>query len=213
MEHLDIDNSEQKPPLSTPDSSNTTAPTHGIVREVINLSLIALLIVLPIRIFVAQPFIVSGASMETTFSTGEYLIVDQMSYRFNEPQRGDVVVFRYPKDPSKFFIKRVIGIPGDTITITGTEVSLTNSTYPEGTILDETYVHKMSANTTHSEILGDKEYFVMGDNRDASSDSRVWGMLPRDNIVGRAFLRLYPLNELGIFPGAFDINAHIMSSE
>lgn len=214
MEHLDIDNPEQKTPPSTPlHDDEARRIGQGLVREVVNLSLIALLIVLPIRIFIAQPFIVSGASMETTFSTGEYLIVDQVSYYFDEPQRGDVVVFRYPKDPSKFFIKRVIGIPGDTITITGSQVTLTNPDHPEGTVLDETYVYTMSANTTHKETLGEGEYFVMGDNRDASSDSRVWGMLPRDNIIGRAFLRLYPLNELGVFPGAFDINAHIMSSQ
>ena len=83
--------------------------------EIIRFAVIALIIVIPIRMFVAQPFIVSGASMEETFQSGEYLIVDQVSYHLHNPARGDVIVFRYPKDPSKYFIKRIIGLPGDTI--------------------------------------------------------------------------------------------------
>lgn len=185
------------------------APKQSFVSEILNFALVALLIVLPIRMFIAQPFIVSGASMETTFSSGEYLIVDQISYRFEEPERGDVVVFRYPKDPSKFFIKRIIGIPGDTVDIQGNVVTLQNETYPEGKVLTEPYIRDMAPNTTLSETLGAKEYFVMGDNRNASSDSRMWGVLQRDKIVGRAFLRLYPFTNTNVFPGAYDIKAFI----
>ncbi len=175
---------------------------ESMLAEIVRFSLIALLIVLPIRLFVAQPFIVSGASMEHTFSTGQYLIVDQLTYHFEEPKRGDVIIFRYPKDPSKFFIKRIIGIPGDVVTIEGRTVTITNATHPEGLVLDESYVRDMKPSTTITETLGDEEYFVMGDNRDASSDSRAWGVLQRDKIIGRAFLRLFPLNEAGIFPGS-----------
>lgn len=180
----------------------TEEKKDGVLSEIVRFSLVALLIVLPIRLFVAQPFIVSGASMETTFSTGEYLIVDQLTYHFEEPERGDVIIFRYPKDPSKFFIKRIIGIPGDTISIAGREVTITNAEHPDGIVLEEeSYVHDMKPGATLEETLGAGEYFVMGDNRDASSDSRAWGVLTRDNIVGRAFLRLFPLTEIGIFPG------------
>jgi signal peptidase I len=187
--------------------------TRSFISEVLNFALVALLIVLPIRMFIAQPFIVSGASMETTFSSGEYLIVDQVSYRFEEPARGDVIVFRYPKDPSKFFIKRIIGIPGDTIHIDGSAVTLTNEGHPEGVVLDEPYIRTMAPNTTISETLGTDEYFVMGDNRNASSDSRMWGVLQRDKIVGRALLRLFPLGTVSVLPGSFDIEAHIINSE
>jgi signal peptidase I len=180
--------------------------------EILNFSLIALIIVLPIRLFIAQPFIVSGASMETTFSSGQYLIVDQLSYRFVEPKRGDVIVFRYPKDPSKFFIKRIIGIPGDTINIAGQVVTLTNTAHPEGMNLTEPYIRSMTPNTTLREVLGDGEYYVMGDNRDASSDSRMWGVLQRDKIVGKAFLRLYPLTRADVLPGEYDIETHLDAS-
>jgi signal peptidase I len=182
---------------------------ESLISEVLRFAIMALIIVLPIRIFVAQPFIVSGASMETTFSTGQYLIVDQLTYHFEEPTRGEVVVFRYPKDPSKFFIKRIIGIPGDTVHITGSEVKITNSEHPDGVILEESYVHAMRPGTTLTEKLGEGEYFVMGDNRDASSDSRSWGVLQRERIVGRAFLRLFPVTVVDLFPGRYDIGAEM----
>lgn len=174
--------------------------------EIIRFSLIALLIVFPIRMFIAQPFIVSGASMDETFHNGQYLIVDQVSYHFEDPQRGEVIIFRYPRDPSKFFIKRVIGIPGDTIKIEGNIVTITNAEHPEGAVLDEPYVPHMQPNTYLEEVLGDGEYFVMGDNRDQSSDSRVWGVLQERNIVGRALFRLFPIGEAGVMPGNINGN-------
>ncbi len=192
---------------------DTNPTSRSFLGEVVHFSLIALLIVLPIRMFIAQPFIVSGASMETTFSTGEYLIVDQLTYHIEEPKRGDVVVFRYPKDPSKFFIKRLIGLPGDTIAINGNVVTVTNVAHANGVILKEDpYVNAMNPNTTLTETLGTDEYFVMGDNRNASSDSRMWGVLQRDKIVGRAFLRLFPFSAMDIMPGEYDIEAAIMNS-
>ncbi len=181
-----------------------TTPTEHPLMEIVRFSLIALLIVIPIRMFIAQPFIVSGASMEETFHSGEYLIVDQASYYFQAPSRGDVVIFRYPRDPSKFFIKRVIGIPGDTITITGNSVRISNEENPDGFTLDETYIKSMDKGTTLTEQLGEGEYFVMGDNRDQSSDSRTWGILEEDKIVGRAFLRLFPPQSFEYMPGALE---------
>ncbi|MCF7816231.1 MAG: signal peptidase I [Candidatus Pacebacteria bacterium] len=200
---------ESQNPLQTntdkvsPAESSQKNEKESMFGEIVRFSLIALLIVLPVRLFIAQPFIVSGASMETTFSTGQYIIVDQLTYHFEEPVRGEVIVFRYPKDPSKFFIKRIIAIPGDTIAISGRDVIISNDEHPDGVHLDESYVHDMKPTTTLTETLGNDEYFVMGDNRDASSDSRSWGVLQRDKIIGRAFLRLFPFTNIGIFPGSF----------
>lgn len=168
--------------------------------ELVQFAFIALLIVVPVRYFIAQPFIVSGASMENTFHTGEYLIIDQVTYRFEDPVRGDVIVFRYPQDPSKFFIKRVIALPGETINIQGNVVTIAQKG-ETGVILKEPYVKSMAENTVLTETLGDREYFVMGDNRDASSDSRVWGVLNKEKIVGRALFRLFPLDEIDVLPG------------
>ncbi|MFN3188471.1 MAG: signal peptidase I [Candidatus Paceibacteria bacterium] len=191
------------------ENTTTTLPTEKNTREhplmeILRFSLIALLIVVPIRMFIAQPFIVSGASMEETFHSGEYLIVDQASYYFQSPKRGDVVIFRYPRDPSKFFIKRVIGIPGDTVTITDNTVHISNEEFPEGYVLEESYITSMHQRTTITEELGAGEYFVMGDNRDQSSDSRAWGVLEEDKIVGRALLRLFPPQSFEYMPGALD---------
>jgi signal peptidase I len=195
------------------DSSNQKEKQEHPLTEIIRFAIIALIIVVPIRWFVAQPFIVSGASMEDTFHGGEYLIVDQLSYYFEEPERGDVVIFRYPRDPSKFFIKRLIGIPGDTVTIEGNVVTITNPDNPEGVVLDEPYVSNMRPNSTVTEVLREEEYFVMGDNRDASSDSRTWGVLTREKIIGRAFLRLFPVTELGVMPGDHEVFVGLESSE
>jgi signal peptidase I len=174
--------------------------------ELLRFALIALIIVVPIRLFIAQPFVVSGASMEPTFANGEYLIVDQVSYRFGEPERGDVVIFQYPRDPSKYFIKRIIALPGETIVIRGDRVTIFNARHPDGMALDEPYVTDMETAATFTETLADDEYFVMGDNRDHSSDSRTWGVLEHDLIVGQAFLRLLPISGLTLLPGEPDTN-------
>lgn len=173
--------------------------------EIVRFSIIAILIVIPIRMFIAQPFIVSGASMDDTFHSGEYLIVDQVSYYFEQPNRGDVVVFRYPRDPSKFFIKRVIGVPGDTVHIDSSTVTISNEEYPDGFVLNEPYIKSMDGANSLTETLGDREYFVMGDNRDQSSDSRAWGVLQEERIIGRALVRLFPPDEIGYLPGATEI--------
>ena len=173
----------------------------GIVDDLVKFALIALLIVLPIRVFIAQPFIVRGASMEPTFLGGEYLIVDQVTYRFEEPDRGDVVILRFPLDNSVFFIKRVIGLPGETVEIVGTTVTVV-TTEGETLTLDEEYVEPGRTQEDYGiYTLGQNEYFVMGDNRRASSDSRTWGVLERDEIVGRAYFRLLPVTKFEVLPG------------
>lgn len=192
---------------STAISAATERKAEHPFLEIVRFALIAIIIVVPIRIFVAQPFIVSGASMDDTFHNGEYLIVDQLTYHFESPQRGEVVIFRYPGDPSKFFIKRVIGVPGDTVIIDGDAVTIKNEQYPNGRRLQEPYISSMTPGETLTETLGEAEYFVMGDNRDFSSDSRSWGVLTEDRIIGRALVRLFPLSSIETFPGSFDGNA------
>lgn len=207
MDPSRLDSDIHTAPDPSVDSAPETPPGRGLWGEVVHFSLIALLVVLPIRMFIAQPFIVSGASMENTFHSGEYLIVDQISYRLNEPERGDVIIFRYPRDPSKFFIKRIIGLPGDTVEIVDDTVTIKNSANNGGVTLSETYTAEEMINKSPiEETLGKEEYFVMGDNRNASSDSRAWGVLKRDNIVGRAFVRLFPPTMIDVFPGHENIN-------
>ncbi|MEK7639031.1 MAG: signal peptidase I [Patescibacteria group bacterium] len=193
--------SSKKSELEATDSHTHSHEEHPLA-EIVRFSIIAILIVVPIRMFIAQPFIVSGASMENTFHSGEYLIVDQITYHFEEPTRGEVIIFRYPRDPSKFFIKRVIGTPGDTVTIEGNTVTIINADNPNGIVLKEPYIKSMAPGARFEETLGEREYFVMGDNRDESSDSRSWGVLQRERIVGRAFLRLFPPQEFDYLPGA-----------
>lgn len=170
--------------------------------EIIKFTLIALAIVIPIRTYVAQPFIVSGASMDPTFDTGQYLIVDQLSYHFDVPERGDVVIFRYPRDTETFFIKRIIGLPGERVSINSGNVTIINTDDPDGFELNESYVIDSHRTTEDFEILlGPTEYFVMGDNRGESSDSRSWGPLEEKYIVGKPFVRLVPFDKISIFPG------------
>ena len=114
---------------------------QNFFKEILKASLIALIIVVPIRLFIAQPYIVAGASMDTTFADGHYIIVDQLTYRFNDPERGDVVVFKYPNDTSKYFIKRILGLPGETIVIRDGELLIANSsTSTEGYVLPQPFV-------------------------------------------------------------------------
>lgn len=195
------------PIIKSNEPASTTPPTEHPLSEIVRFAIIALIIVVPIRMFVAQPFIVSGASMQETFHSGEYLIVDQLTYHFESPERGEVIIFRYPRDLSKFFIKRVIAVPGDTIRIEEDRVTIINEEHPDGFLVDEPYVRSMQPAGVIEETLGDGEYFVMGDNRDQSLDSRSWGILTEDKIVGRALIRLFPVSSIDVFPGAIDASS------
>ncbi len=176
----------------------------GALKEIVTFLVLAVVIVLPIRLFVAQPFVVEGESMHPTFESADYLIVDELTYHFQNPKRGDVIVFRYPNDPKVFYIKRIVGLPGETVSIDQGKVSIKKV---DGTsiTLDESYVVDEDATYTQSTSVGPDQYFVMGDNRPKSSDSRVWGLLPRKNIIGRAYIRLLPAKEFGVFPGAASV--------
>jgi signal peptidase I len=182
-------------------SSVRETQKRSLVRELAEFAAIALLIILPFRMFVAQPFVVSGASMDPTFHDGEYLVVDQLSKRFEDPSRGSVIILRYPLDTSKFFIKRVIGLPGETLRVKDGAVTIVNKEHPEGFLLDEPYI-AFPREDTFERALGSTEYFVMGDNRFGSSDSRSWGPLPAEDIVGRPILRLLPPTRFDYLPGA-----------
>jgi signal peptidase I len=173
---------------------------ESFFRETLRFAFITLLIVLPIRFFVAEPFIVSGISMDPTFKDADYLIVDRLSYHFEAPKRGEVIIFRPPKNESKYYIKRIIGLPGETVELIGTTVTIKNSEYPDGFTLDQGYIAH-TKNDAFAITLKEGEYFVMGDNRPQSSDSRSWGPVPRSNITGRAILRLFPPSSVDIFPG------------
>lgn len=172
--------------------------------ELVRFAVIALLVVIPIRVFVAEPFVVSGSSMVPTFQDANYLIVDKISYKLGNPSRDDVVVFKYPKDTTKYFIKRIIGLPGETVDVNSKEnqVTITNKDHPDGFKLDQTFIKNIGGIDAHV-TLGSDEYFVMGDNRGASSDSRYWGTVKRSLLTGRAFLRLLPINEINILPGSY----------
>ncbi len=190
----------------------------SLLREIINFILIVVFVLLPIRFFVFQPFMVVGSSMEPTFFTKDYLIVDELSYRLGSPQRGQVTIFKFPgpegetiaeRDAAskdvKYFIKRIIGLPGETVDIKNGVVTIKNAANPDGFTLDEPYV-QFPKETTMSRTLAADEYFVMGDNRDKSYDSRSWGPVKREYLVGKAFLRLYPIGKASILPGNFNEN-------
>ncbi|MFA6251701.1 MAG: signal peptidase I [Candidatus Paceibacterota bacterium] len=173
--------------------------------DLIKYAIIALIIVIPIRTFIVQPFVVSGDSMVPTFHDGEYLIVDELSYLIGNPERGEVIIFRYPNDTKRFFIKRIIGLPNEEIKIQGDQITVINKENPKGFQLTEPYISE-KFDTTISLKTGDNEYFVLGDNRNRSSDSRVWGVLPGKLIIGRAYLRLLPFKEASYLPGYYQEN-------
>ncbi len=163
--------------------------------EIFKVVIIALLIVIPIRYFIFQPFFVRGDSMMPNFENSDYLLIDQISYRFNDPKRGEVVVFRYPENPSFRYIKRIIGLPGETVQIGNGNVTILDNN--EVQILDESDYLPSSLLTPGEGIwvLLEDEYFVLGDNRLASADSRRWGPLSRDEIIGRVFFKAWPFSD------------------
>ncbi|MBU0540750.1 signal peptidase I [Patescibacteria group bacterium] len=172
----------------------------GLIFELIQVAAISLAIIIPVRYFLIQPFYVKGASMEPNFFDHEYLIIDEISYRFSEPERGDIVVFRYPRDPSQFFIKRIIAMPEETVEIAGGQIKIFNADNPNGFVLPENeYLDQVFTATTRSVTLKADEYFVLGDNRIQSLDSRYFGPINRYDVVGRVWLRGWPLDRWKVF--------------
>ncbi len=186
---------------ASPIHENKNGFWHSI-REWVQVIVIALIIALPIRWYVAEPFIVNGASMDPTFATGQFLVVDRLTYHFESPKRGDVIVFEYPNDPSTYYIKRIIGLPGETVNIKDGMITIVNKENPSGLKLSEPYLAtEHISHDTSSKTLGATEYFVMGDNRSQSSDSRYWGPLDAHFIIGRPIVRLLPVTTISVWPG------------
>ncbi len=178
-------------------------PTLGAVAsfflEIAQIAVLALVIILITRHFLILPFIVKGASMEPNFHDNEYLIVDEVTFRFRQPERGEIVVFHPPGNEGQYYIKRIIGLPGETVSIKGGKVTISNAQFPNGVPLDEEYLTQPTIGSPDQVVLGADQFFVMGDNRDASLDSRVFGPVPRANIVGRVWIRGLPLDRAGTF--------------
>jgi len=191
----------------------------SFIIEIVKIFILAFLIIVPIRLFLFQPFFVQGDSMYPTYENGEYLIINELGYKrttigigekefftvdyFKELERFDVAVFRYPKDPDKYFIKRVVGLPGEKVEIKDGKVKIYNSENPNGLMLNEEehLTDKiLTANAVHESPwqLEEDEYFMMGDNRGGSSDSRLWGPLSKDKVIGRAIFRAWPFNRINI---------------
>ncbi|MCP6760565.1 MAG: signal peptidase I [Fischerella sp. CENA71] len=188
----------------TPQKSNTqdASASSGVwrsVRENLGLIAIALVLAFLIRTFIAEPRYIPSDSMVPTLHTGDRLVVEKISYSFQPPHLGDIIVFQppetlqqrgYPKDQA--FIKRIIGEPGQTVAITGGKV------YINGKPLQEDYIAEPPIQPFTQVRVPENEFFVMGDNRNDSNDSRYWGFLPRKNIIGRAVFRFWPFDRIGL---------------
>ncbi len=194
-------------PQSGPEQENkkpgaALASLGILVWDLAKILILSLIIIIPIRFLVFQPFIVSGSSMEPNFHHGDYLVIDEISYRFREPSRGDVVVLRPPDQPNDFFIKRIIGLPEEKIVFTNGKVKVYAPNDTEGTVLPEDYLRagtRTNVLRDQTVKLGSGQYYLLGDNRQASSDSRVWGPLPRQEIVGKVWLKVFPISQLSFF--------------
>lgn len=195
---------EQSAQVNQSGSEQKQTPKHprSWARELIEFALIVLLVVVPIRMFVAEPYIVTGVSMADTYATGHYLIINKFEHHLGSIERGDVLVFRSPVEEEKFYIKRVIGLPGETVSIRDGQVFISTSTESEEFALEEPYASSETYGTTRTE-LDAEEYFMMGDNRLQSFDSRSWGPLESSAIRGEPMIRLFPFGKINLMPGRY----------
>jgi signal peptidase I len=200
MQNQNLIKSQNIPTKKDQKSSDFFRKLVSFVFEVAKIVIISLAIIFPVRYFLIQPFYVKGSSMEPNFQDGEYLIINEISYRFSKPKRGDVIVFKYPKDTSQYYIKRIIGMPGETVEINNSRIIIYNEKFPKGIEINESGYLGFSLITSGEErvTLASDQYFVLGDNRVASSDSRDWGELPEKDIVGRAWLRCWPFDKIEV---------------
>jgi signal peptidase I len=189
-------NSEQLNKLKL--ENNSSQDFFGFLIDLLKTGLVVFIFAFILRYFVVQPYIVDGESMMPTYENNEYLLAEKISYIFGEPKRGDVVVFRYPKNPNLNYIKRIIGLPGETVTIEDDSIKITNKDNPQGFVLNEKYIPGttetlLPEGSSATRTLRENEYFVLGDNREHSSDSREWGVLPKTNIAGRSWVSIAKL--------------------
>lgn len=189
----------------------------GLLLEMVKVFLLAVVIIIPVRVFLFQPFFVQGSSMEPNFEDGQYLVISEFGYKqttvdaieklgftvrpFKEIARQDVAVFRYPKHPEQYFIKRVIGLPGEAVEIKKGKVVIYNTTHPEGFVLDESaYIGpNIVTQDMPRTAVGENEYFMMGDNRSASYDSRAIGPINKDKVIGRVLMRAWPVGYFSVY--------------
>lgn len=184
---------------SPPQESTTVTRTSKVLREVLETVALTVIIFLAVRLAV-QNFKVSGDSMFPTVHDGSLVLVNKVDYLFHSPQRGDVIVFRFPRSPSEDFIKRVIGVPGDRVRVTGRKVYVNHHALREPYIpKSQRPIYTYPASGTRSKKIPKNEYFVLGDNRNNSYDSHIWGYVPRHDIIGKALIAYWPLNEVKFF--------------
>lgn len=201
--HMDPISNHGDDAVGSASQNSSFKPVSASSNSLFGYTVLALGLALFLRFFIAAPYVVSGASMEPTFFDWQYLIIDKLVYAIKPPERGDVVVFKLPHDASRSLIKRVVGLPGETVKISGSTVTIINETNPDGFELEEKYVDSQNATTgDRLEVsLGVEEYFVLGDNRRVSADSRLWGKLPEEDITGRVDARLFPFKTISVLPG------------
>jgi|SRR3989344_3250428 len=167
--------------------------------ELVKVAVLAGVTIAFVRYFLFKPFYVKGASMEPNFFDKEYLIIDELSYRLRPPQRGEVIVFKYPENPKEYFLKRIIGLPGERVKVAEGQITVYNKEHPEGVVLNEPYLPKdLLTIGERITALSENQYFVLGDNRPNSYDSRRFGAVDKNLVVGRAFFRGWPFNRAEI---------------
>jgi signal peptidase I len=167
-----------------------------ILWENLEMIFIAILIVAPIRYFLIQPFIVHGSSMEPNFYTQDYLIIDELTYRFRNPERYEVIVFKAPNHQNQYYIKRIIGLPGETISIDDGQIEI-SPPLKDSFLLEQDFLPNGLRTSGNLKLtLANNQFFVLGDNRLASYDSRNWGPVERNLIIGRVWLRLWPFKKI-----------------
>jgi signal peptidase I len=182
------------PPRRVRRAASTSRRRAHLAREIIETIVLTVVIFVAIR-YSVQTFRVDGSSMQPGLNSDEYVLVNKLAYLFSGPARGDVIVFHWPVDPTQDFIKRVIGLPGDTINVTPNQIIVNGITLNE-----KAYISAPVNATPRVFKLPANEYFVMGDNRPYSSDSRSWGTVPRDYIIGKATVVFWPLGNWEVIP-------------
>ncbi len=180
-------------------------PKKSMLREIIETIVMAAVLYFAIDFCIGR-FRVENISMETTFHEGQLIMVNKLNYKFSEPKRGDVVIFHSPQEKEKDLIKRMIGLPGDHIEIKDAVL------YINGEQIDEPWLHEDMEYKGEWDVA-ENEYFVLGDNRNHSSDSHIWGCVPRDNLIGNAFFRYWPLNRISVIHDVISLSTDSVESE
>jgi signal peptidase I len=202
MEHKEKDWTDNLSHIEEPD--NDRFSFLEFLWDLLKTAVIVVIIAFGIKYFLIQPFIVDGNSMQPNFQNNEYLLVEKISQKFENLKRGDVIVFHPPGQENTNYIKRIIGLPNEKVEISDNKIKIFNQLHPDGIYLNESYIANSVKTITEQPdqtyTLSSDEYFVLGDNREHSSDSREFGLLPKGNIIGRAWVDVYPFNNFGVIP-------------